>query len=142
MNQVKREYNGLGQLIKDWQAHDNAVGSLKVQYDYSLAPSGSNNDSRLTEVTYPKGRVVGYDYGITGGLNDRISRLGKKVGSCTPPFLAPATRGYSVTPPTYVDGSPVLMLVNSGKKSRTSSSNSSAASSSSTRAGEGSSSPS
>ena len=27
VNQVKREYNGLGQLIKDWQAHDGTVGT-------------------------------------------------------------------------------------------------------------------
>ncbi|MGL4422909.1 MAG: hypothetical protein ACRCZF_19735 [Gemmataceae bacterium] len=46
----------------------------KVQYGYSEMAGGANH-SRPTSMTYPGGWVRGSDYGTTGGLNDRISRL-------------------------------------------------------------------
>ena len=76
VNQVQSEFNGLGQLITEWQAVGGAVNtstSPKVQYAYSFAPSGSTNHSRLTSITYPNGRVITYNYST--GLNDNISRL-------------------------------------------------------------------
>ncbi len=76
VNQVQREYNGLGQLTKEYQAVSGAVNtgtSPNVQYAYSFAPSGSTNHSRLTSLTYPNGRVLTYNYAT--GLGDNVSRL-------------------------------------------------------------------
>src|SRR5262249_51379321 len=75
VNQAQREFNGLGQLTTEWQAHGGAVNtstSPKVQYAYSEMGSGANH-SRLTSVTYPSGYVLTYNY--SSGLNDSVSRL-------------------------------------------------------------------
>jgi RHS repeat-associated protein len=74
VNQVKRDFNGLGQLTSEWQEHAGAVtgSSLRVQYAYTLMGGGANH-SRLTSVTYPNGKVLTRNY--TSGLNDTISRL-------------------------------------------------------------------
>ncbi|HXG13434.1 MAG TPA: RHS repeat domain-containing protein, partial [Gemmataceae bacterium] len=75
VNQVERVYNGLGQLITEYQAHAGAVDPAttpKVQYGYSEMAGGANH-SRLTSLTYPNGRVLNYNY--SAGLDDRISRL-------------------------------------------------------------------
>src|SRR5258708_17284289 len=37
--------------------------------------AGGANHSRLTSITYPNGKVLTYNYGTAGGLNDVISRL-------------------------------------------------------------------
>jgi RHS repeat-associated protein len=76
VNQVQREFNGLGDLITEWQATNGSVNtstSPKVQYAYAFAPSGSNNTDRLASITYPNGRVITYNYG--SGVDDDISRL-------------------------------------------------------------------
>ena len=74
VNQVKREYNGLGQLTADWQSHSGAVtgSSPKVQYAYSEMPSGANH-SRLTSTTYPSGYALTSNY--ASGLAATVSRL-------------------------------------------------------------------
>jgi RHS repeat-associated protein len=86
VNQVQREFNGVGQMTKEWQAHSGSVNtstSPKVEYAYSEMASGANH-SRLTTVTYPNGRTVTWDYGTNGGLDDKISRLAAlKDGSTT-----------------------------------------------------------
>jgi RHS repeat-associated protein len=71
---VKRDYNGLGQLTADWQSHSGAVtGSTpKVGYAYSEMAGGANH-SRPTSVTYPSGYVLTGNY--TAGLANTISRL-------------------------------------------------------------------
>jgi RHS repeat-associated protein len=77
VNQVEDAYNGLGQMITEWQEHTASVNtstSPKVQYTYSEMAGGADN-SRLTGLVYPNGRTVTYDYGTSGGLNDTISRL-------------------------------------------------------------------
>lgn len=79
VNRVQREYNGFGQLVKEYQAHDGnvdttpATGTPFVGYGYSEGASGVNH-SRRTSMTYPNGRVLDYTYGYSG-LNARISRL-------------------------------------------------------------------
>jgi len=81
VNQVQRQYNGLGQMITEYQEHAGAVDtgtSSKVQYAYSEMPgSGTNfaNHSRLTGITYPNGRIVRYEYGDSGSIDSRTSRL-------------------------------------------------------------------
>jgi RHS repeat-associated protein len=78
VNQVQRAFNGLGQLVTEWQAHAGAVDTgttPKVQYAYTFDPGVGGNHSRLTSVVYPNGRTIAYSYGTAGGLNDRIGRL-------------------------------------------------------------------
>jgi hypothetical protein len=89
VNQVQDAYNGLSQLTQEWQSHSGVVVSTggsqspSVQYSYTLMASGVNN-SRLTSKTYPNSRVVTYDYGTSGGLDDTISRVvNLKDGSTT-----------------------------------------------------------
>jgi RHS repeat-associated protein len=75
VNQVQDVFNGLGQLITEYQAHSGAVNtstSPKVQYAYVEMASGANN-SRMTSMTYPNGRVLRYNY--ASGLDASISRL-------------------------------------------------------------------
>ncbi len=74
VNQVKQVYNGLGQLITEYQSHSGAVtdGTPSVQYAYTEMSNGTNN-SRLTTMTYPNGRVIIDNY--SAGLDDAISRL-------------------------------------------------------------------
>lgn len=82
-NQIQREYNGLGQLITEYQEYNyqpvNTTTTPKVQYTFSEM-SGAVNHSRLTKITYPNGRIVRYEYGTSGNVvsdavNDSISRL-------------------------------------------------------------------
>jgi RHS repeat-associated protein len=75
VNQVERLFNGLGQLTAEYQSHSGAVvigTTAVVQYGYSLMAGGANN-SRLTSITYPNGRVLNYNY--NAGLDSTISRL-------------------------------------------------------------------
>ncbi|MFO0929436.1 MAG: SdrD B-like domain-containing protein [Gemmataceae bacterium] len=75
VNQVRRVYNGLGQLTREYQAVDGAVDPATtphVGYNYSEMAGGANH-SRLTVMTYPDGKVLSYNY--AAGLDDAISRL-------------------------------------------------------------------
>ncbi|WP_439623362.1 RHS repeat-associated core domain-containing protein [Gemmata sp.] len=76
VNEVLRDYNGLGQLITEWQSHSGAVVTSttpKVQYAYNFNASGTANQSRQTTLTYPSGYAVTSNY--SSGLNNSISRL-------------------------------------------------------------------
>jgi RHS repeat-associated protein len=77
VNEVQDVYNGLGQLVTEYQSHAGAVNTSntpKVQYAYSfVSTSGGPNHSRLVSMTYPNGRVLNYNY--NSGVDDRISRL-------------------------------------------------------------------
>jgi YD repeat-containing protein len=74
VNQVKREFNGLGQLVAEWQEHGGEVdGSTPVvEYTYSEMPSGANH-SRLTKITYASGYELNFNY--SSGLDANIGRL-------------------------------------------------------------------
>jgi RHS repeat-associated protein len=75
VNQIQDAFNGLGQLITEYQSHSGAVNTSttpSVQYAYSEM-AGGMNDSRQVSMTYPNGRVLNYNY--NSGLDDRISRL-------------------------------------------------------------------
>jgi RHS repeat-associated protein len=75
VNQVQQVYNGLGQLITEYQSHSGAVNTSsmpKVQYAYNELAGGANN-SRLVSMTYPNGRVLNYNY--NSGVDTSISRL-------------------------------------------------------------------
>lgn len=75
LDQVRREYNGFGQLVKEYQEHDGTVdgSTLFVTYTYSETDGGATNHTRLENIIYPNGRVVRYEY--NSGLDDDISRL-------------------------------------------------------------------
>jgi RHS repeat-associated protein len=75
VNQVQLAYNGLGQLVTEWQAVSGSVNTSttpKVQYAYSEMSGGANH-SRQTSMTYPGGYVLTSNY--SSGLNSDISRL-------------------------------------------------------------------
>lgn len=75
VNQVLRQFNGLGQLIAEYQSHSEAVDTSttpSVQYVYSEMAGGANH-SRLVSMVYPNGRELDYNY--ASGLDDSISRL-------------------------------------------------------------------
>ncbi len=80
VNQVQRAYNGLGQLTAEYQNHSSTVTTSSdpmTQYAYTEMASAVNN-SRLTAVTYPNGRVVDYlylDAGDASGVSNAISRI-------------------------------------------------------------------
>jgi hypothetical protein len=82
VNQVKRDYNGLGQLITEWQAVAGAVtgSTKKVQYTYTEMSGGANH-SRLTSMVYPTGFTVNYSY--ASGIDANISRLSSLTNSST-----------------------------------------------------------
>jgi RHS repeat-associated protein len=80
-NQVKRAYNGLGQVVTEWQENNGAVNdtnSPKVQYAYSeMSDNGQVvNHSRLVSVIYPNGRVLEYSYNPTRKAVSSITRGG------------------------------------------------------------------
>jgi RHS repeat-associated protein len=75
LNQVERLFNGLGQLVTEYQSHSGPVvpGSTpSVQYAYTEMAGGANH-SRLVSMTYPNGRIL--HYGYNPGLDDAFSRL-------------------------------------------------------------------
>jgi YD repeat-containing protein len=83
VNQVQRQFNGLGQLIREWQSHSGAVNtgtSPSVQYTYSEMSGGANH-SRLTSIIYPNGRTITYNY--ASGLSNNISRLSSITDGAT-----------------------------------------------------------
>jgi RHS repeat-associated protein len=73
VNEVVREFNGFGQLIREYQAVVGEVesGTPYVQYDFSEAAGG--NHSRLAKITYPSGYELDYNY-VTG-VGSNVSRL-------------------------------------------------------------------
>src|SRR5947209_6343973 len=81
VNQVQQAYNGLGQLITEYQSASGAVNTSttpKVQYAYSEMAGGANH-SRLISMTYPNGRVLNDNY--ASGVDDAISRLSSLADS-------------------------------------------------------------
>jgi RHS repeat-associated protein len=80
VTQVRREYNGFGQVTKEAQTWLSSL-TKNVLYSYEDRHGflgGAGNTSRLASVTYPDGRVIEYEYwGGTeaGGIDNAISRV-------------------------------------------------------------------
>lgn len=74
MNEVKLAYNGFNQVATSWQDHNAAVNtSTTPRLNYSYEAGGSaTNSTRLTAVTYPNSRELGYLY---SGTDDAASRV-------------------------------------------------------------------
>jgi RHS repeat-associated protein len=73
VNQTQDEYNGLGQLIGEYQSASGAVDTSttpEVQYAYSDPSIGS----QMTEMIYPNGRILHYGYD-GNALDDAIGRV-------------------------------------------------------------------
>jgi len=102
LNQVRLAYNAFSQLTQEAQAHGGTVttSSPSVGYAYGDGSSGSNQ-IRPGSLTYPNGRLLDYDYGSSGGLNDRLNRLGALVDDATSVSLA----GY-----TYLGAGTVVRI--------------------------------
>ena len=79
VNELVFVYDAFGQLITEYQEHGGAVNtstSLKVQYAYE---DGSDNNVRLTQMTYPDGRELNYSYGSSGSTDDVLSRVASLI---------------------------------------------------------------
>ncbi|MBN1362221.1 MAG: autotransporter-associated beta strand repeat-containing protein, partial [Sedimentisphaerales bacterium] len=77
-NQVEYEYNGWGRLAREYQEHDGTVDGNTLHIDYVYSDGAVNDVAkyvRLTQITYPNGRDVNYDYGTTGAIDDIMSHL-------------------------------------------------------------------
>ena len=71
----------------DIQAHGGAVNTSttpSVQYAYTVMSGGQNN-SRLTSITYPNGKVLSYNY--NSGVDSTISRLSSLSDNSGTPLL-------------------------------------------------------
>jgi RHS repeat-associated protein len=78
-NEVQFAYDDIGQLVTEYQEHGGAVNtstSLKVQYAYE---DGTDNNVRLTKMTYPDGRELNYSYGSAGSTDDALSRVASLI---------------------------------------------------------------
>ena len=88
LNQVENVFDGLGNLVTQYQAHSGQVytpatatlanpvsPSVGYQYTTWYAGPGNYNYSRLTGVTYPGGTQVSYAYTGQYGLDNSISRI-------------------------------------------------------------------
>jgi len=79
VNQARFTYNNFGQLAADYQEHSGAANVSStpgVRYGYA---DGSANTIRPTSLTYPNGRVLTFDYGTSGGLDDAASRIASLI---------------------------------------------------------------
>ncbi|MEM8784090.1 MAG: hypothetical protein AAGE65_14720, partial [Planctomycetota bacterium] len=82
-SRVAHTYDGLGRLLTQEQTHlqggsvpNPVTGSGMVTYTYdNTASSGLLvHGGRLEKITYPNGREVAYNYGVSGGIDDKLSR--------------------------------------------------------------------
>ena len=81
-------YNGLGDQATQTTRGAFTGGNGSVTFAYSFNPAaGGANHSRLTSMTYPGTRVITYDYGTSGSLNDKISRVRAIRDDTTTPDL-------------------------------------------------------
>jgi RHS repeat-associated protein len=79
VNETQWTYNNFEQSIQTYQSHAGAVNSSttpSVQVEYA---DGSTNTIRPTALIYPNGRAVAYDYGVSAGINDAVSRIASQI---------------------------------------------------------------
>jgi RHS repeat-associated protein len=79
LNQVEQLYNGLGQLVTEYQSHSGPVNGSTPAVQYAYSEMAGGNHSRLMSMSYPNGRVVTSNY--AAGLDDRTSRLSSLTDS-------------------------------------------------------------
>ena len=96
VNQVQRIYDGLGNLVKEYQSSSGSVDTSttsSVQYQYDTSYEGDDNYNSLTGVTYPSlsGSTMPsgssspyqltYGYSDTTGLDASIGRIASVADS-------------------------------------------------------------
>ena len=87
VNQVEREYSGLGCLITDKQEHSGTVDGSTPEVAYTCT-NGSGGVQRLTSMVYPNGRQIDYGYGSAGSIDDALNRVATVVDDGTLTTLA------------------------------------------------------
>jgi len=79
VNDIVREYNDLGLIVKEYQEHSGAKsGSTPyVGYNHDTAASSGEftKGLRLTSLRYPNGRLVHSTYGSSSSADDHLNRL-------------------------------------------------------------------
>ncbi|HVS71952.1 MAG TPA: hypothetical protein VHQ47_11910 [Phycisphaerae bacterium] len=92
LNQIAFTYNNFSQLTEEEQEHAGVVGGSTpgVRYGYASGAS-SSNQIRPTTLTYPDGRQIDFDYGTSGGMNDRLNRLNALIDDSTTTTMAAYT---------------------------------------------------
>jgi hypothetical protein len=84
LNQARYEHNNYGQRVSTYQAQTGAVNVSATPRVQTSFADGAANTVRPVSLTYPDGRVVSFDYGAAGSMNDRCSRIAAlKQGSTT-----------------------------------------------------------
>lgn len=81
VNDVQLRYDSFGNLTADYQSHAGAVNTSTTPVCLYGYAGGSGNTIRPTMLTYPNGRVLYYNYGVVGGTNDAVSRVGSLIDS-------------------------------------------------------------
>jgi RHS repeat-associated protein len=75
VNEVERKFNGFAQITHEYQSHSGAVNTSTTPYvEYSYA-NGAANHIRKTGMITPDGLSLTYDYGSSGSMDDRVSRV-------------------------------------------------------------------
>jgi RHS repeat-associated protein len=90
VNEVGFNYNDFGQITKDQQSHSGAVGGSTPNVQYAYA-NGSANTIRPTQMTYPSGRQVNFDYGAANSQADILSRIAALIDNDAATHLADYT---------------------------------------------------
>ena len=79
VDEIVREYNDLGLLLKEYQEHGGAkdANTPYVGYNYDESATGGEftKGLRLTSLRYPDGRLVHHTYGTSGSDADNLNRL-------------------------------------------------------------------
>jgi RHS repeat-associated protein len=82
-NQVQRQYNAFGQVVREAQSHVGAVTPDTPAVRYGFSGGAAGNHSRLTAVTYPDGRTLStvYDAGLDAAASRPSRILGQAAGA-------------------------------------------------------------
>jgi len=81
VNEVRFTYNNFGQLINTYQAHAGAVNLMTTPSVQMAYANGSANTIRPTSLTYPNGRQLSYNYGMSGSIDSSASRVASLIDS-------------------------------------------------------------
>src|SRR5690606_2335024 len=89
IGQTAYEYDGLGNLTKEYQAHGSLVqsGTPCIEYTWQFAPESTfqagSNYSRLGSMKYPqwvgfsRQRTLQFTHGVAGSIDDELGRVTK-----------------------------------------------------------------
>ncbi|HQU46211.1 MAG TPA: RHS repeat-associated core domain-containing protein, partial [Pirellulales bacterium] len=89
VTQVQFAYNSFAQLATETDFYAIVGSSVSTQYGYA---DGSSNTVRRTSMTYPSARVLNYNYGTAGGMDDALSRVASLIDNDGVTHLADYTR--------------------------------------------------